>query len=275
MRVLEVGGIPTSLGEIINYKYHLDLIKHKYDRINLSFNTELWKSGLYTNTSDWNQREILWKKYITDIGKLFFSEHPYVINPTSKVFRGDINGLLSLIKISPKKAELHKYLCRGVALNTQDPYVVITTKIREMPPRNLYEMYSILRNHNVVILGERKVEMRKEYVDGRISVFGIYDEIIRSIPREKIIDLTVPALGETVSSLSQIQQDCFIMHNAKYVVTLGIGGNLCMAIASANKVIGYRTDSNHMADAMYNEETENIIVTKNWDKFIQTLRQNS
>lgn len=271
MNVLNVGSIPTSLGEILNYKYHLDLIKNRYDQIRLSFNTDLLRTGLYVNAPDWSSKELLWRKYINDLGNLFFSEPPYILEQRSTTFRGDLSGLLNLIGIPPQRSNLSKYLCKGLALNTS-PYVVITTKVREMQPMNFSEMFDALKNQKLVILGERKVEMRKEYVNQRISVFGIYDNIINNIPKDKIIDLTVPALGETVSDLSKIQQDCFIMHNAKCVVTLGIGGNLNMAVASGAKIIGYRTDNNVLANTMYNGETNDFAVTKNWSKFIDLLK---
>lgn len=270
MRTLNVGGIPTSLGEIINYKYHLDLIKNNYDEIILSFHTALWKSTLYTNRSDWLHREALWNKYVADLGNLFFSEPPYVLMPSSSVFRGDLAGLLRLINIPPQRANLSQYLCKGAALNIS-PYIVITTKVRDLRPANFDQMYNILKRHNVVVLGERFVEMRKEYVDGKIPVFGIYDEILKYIPHEKLIDLTVPALGETVSDLSQIQQDCFIMHNAKCVVSLGIGGNLNMAIASGAKIVGYRADNHRLANQLYQLETPDFVVTKDWKKFMDNL----
>lgn len=274
MRILDVGGIPTSLGEIINYKYHLDLVKNNYDQIKLSFSTDLWKASLYTEHSDWNQREVLWRKYLNDLGNLFFSEHPYVLQPRSASFRGDLSGLLSLLNMQPQRPNLSQYLCKGLAINV-NPYVVLTTKVREMNRTpTIHEMYRILQNHNVVVLGERVVEMRKEYINNRTPVYGIYDEIINNIPKHKIIDLTVPALGETVSDLTQIQQDCFIMHNAKCVVSLGIGGNLNMATASGAKVIGYRADNNRLANIMYQTETANFAVTKDMNRFISLLKDN-
>jgi hypothetical protein len=128
----------------------------------------------------------------------------------------------------------------------------------------------------VVILGERKVEMRKEYEENHYFgkeplPFGIYHDLISNIPRECIIDYTVPALGETVSDLSKVQQDCLIMKEAKFVVTLGIGGNTTLSTSVANMAIGYRADNVPLANRIFEKEYSNAVVTKDWNKFIQTL----
>ena len=286
MRVLNVGGIPTSLGEIINFKYHLDLIKREYDQIVLSFQRSLLKEGLYVDNPDWAEREKLWEKYLIDLGQLFFSEPPYVLEQVSEKFCGDMNGLIDKINIRPQKAELGHLLCKGTSLNIGE-YIVITTKIRDinrttfdaMAPNFWSVLQKLANKYKIVILGERKVETRKEYNvehkrSGRPIPFGIYEDIIQYIPKDKLEDRTVAALGETVSDLTQIQQDCLIMKEAKFVITIGIGGNFCLATASANMVIGYRADNISFADGIFNyKEYPNAIVTKSSNRFLNALNQ--
>lgn len=283
MRILDYGGLPTSLGEIINAKYHLDLIKDQYDQIKLSFHTQLWATGLYTNTPDWPQRKQLWEKYLTDLGQLFFSEPPYVLDPVgvSHKYGGDCQHLVNLLRITPQKAEMSQYLCKGTSLNLGEEYIVITTKLRHIPKNFFYprsiELWRTLQKlsakYKIVILGERHVEMRREYQHIQNEVFGIYEQIISNLPPDRIVDLTVPALGETVSDLKQIQQDCLIMNEAKFVITIGVGGNSCMAHSTAKMAIGFRADNLPFANIVFGKEYPNMIVTKDWGYFIKVLER--
>ena len=144
-------------------------------------------------------------------------------------------------------------------------------------PQTWEVLQKLSRKYRVIILGERKVEMRKEYdVDhirrGKPRPFGIYDDIVRNIPKDRILDLTVPALGETVSDLSQIQQDCLIMKEAKFVVNFGVGGNFCLATSVADMSVCYRSDTLSYTDAIFhNREYPNAIVTKDPNRFLQAL----
>ena len=118
------------------------------------------------------------------------------------------------------------------------------------------------------------MEKSKEYTMGinRDYVFGIYDQLITNIPADRIIDLTVPALGISVPEFSKIKQDCLIMKNAKAVVTLGIGGNLWLSAVSSNLTIGYRDDAgDHVMDTIVNSNFPSMFLTKNFPEFIKKL----
>lgn len=281
MRILDIGGIPTSLGEIMNIKYHLDLVKDQYDEIKLSFHRELWEGCLHTEASDWEQKRTLWNKYLNDIGQLFFSEPPYIVEEKSNHYGGYIDLILNKINVLPHKTELAYLLCKGVTLNLDSEYIVITTKVRHVDKKILLpminELWSVLQNlskkYKIVILGERIVEMRKEYNMDPNGIYGIYEDIISNLPKDRIVDLTVPALGETVSDFSQIQQDCLIMKEAKFVITIGVGGNFCMATSVADMTIGFRADSLAYTDKIFYKEYPNAIITKNWAHFINTLNR--
>lgn len=281
MKTLNVGGIPTSLGEIINIKFYLDLVKDQYDQIKLSYEKSLWDIALHTEASDWSEKKILWTNLLNDLGKLFFSEHPYILEENSDTYNGAVDNLLPKINLSPQKIEMGHLLCAGNSLNLGEEYIVITTKVRELSNhifaplsvqlwRTLQKLSS---KYKIVILGERVVEMGKEYVNKGNTIYGIYDNIICHLPQDRVVDLSIPALGETVSGLSHIRQDCLIMKEAKFVITIGVGGNFCMATSVANMVIGYRADNIEFTDMIFNREYHNAIITKNWTYFIQNLEK--
>jgi hypothetical protein len=271
--------IPTSLGEIINIKAHLEDVKHEYSEIRLNFKKSLWNSCLHTEAKDWPQKKVLWDKYLNDIGQLFFSEPPYVLDQREFTFY-DCGDFIRIHRLTHRKAEMAHLLCKGTSLNIGD-YIVITTKARQLDKKAFFgpsiRMWDVLRKlstkYKIVVLGEREVEMRKEYDVYENQIFGIYDQIIANLPAERIVDLTVPALGETVSDLKQIQQDCLIMNEAKFTVTLGVGGNFCMATSVSKMAIGFRTDNLAMTNRIFNRDYPNAIITKDWAYFIRTLEK--
>jgi len=279
MKILKAN-IPLALGDLINIKTYLDDVKNQYNQINLTFHRALLEIGVNTGEPDWPIKKQKWEKYLFDVGRLFFSEAPYSIDKGQYPFL-DTQSLVRRYGLQPKKPELSNLLCMGYSLNLGEEYIVITTKVREVPRKMFYPLSislwkvlnSLSKKYKIVILGERKVEMRKEYIQFSDCIFGLYDNIISNIPSDRIIDLTVPSLGETVSDLTKIQQDALIMKEAKFVITLGNGGNFCMATAVSNMVVGFRADNHWMADAVFNKEYKNAIVTKHWAYFIQVLER--
>jgi hypothetical protein len=277
MTILNLGGIPTSLGEIISFKFYLDLVKNKYNQIKLGFHMPLLYQGLHTDTPNWIHRQQLWNTYLQDLGSLFFSQPPYILLPNTNTFYGNINRLINDLKLEPTLPRLSNILPHGTPLNIGE-YIVITTKAREIDPKKFFlhsiKLWSTIKKlsqkYKVVILGERIVEMRKEYKNSN-QIFGIYEQIIVNIPSNRIIDLTVPALGETVNTVKEIRQDCLIMKQAKFTITIGIGGNCCMSTASSTMAIGYRTDNDLLANLTYGKDYPNAIITKDWDRFINIM----
>jgi hypothetical protein len=282
MRILNIGGVPTSLGELLNLRGHLDTIKHNYDQIRLGPYKKLWQECLHVEAPDWPEKEKLWNKMMDDLGALLFSEHPYIIDPNPSFYGGDMGVLSQKLGIRPQRVHLAHLLCKGTPLDIGQ-YIVITTKARQVVKKrfmpiatHLWQVISRLSDkYKIVILGERKVEMRKEYGVYDDGVFGIYDHIIANVPNANIVDLTVPALGETVSDLTQIQQDCLIMNQAEFVVTIGIGGNFCLSTSCAKMSIVYRDDALHFSDRIFGNhyQAPDAFITKNYGSFIDRLGQ--
>ena len=46
-----------------------------------------------------------------------------------------------------------------------------------------------------------------------------------------------------------------------------------MATSAANMAIGYRTDNYLLADKIFNRDYPNAIITKDWNRFINTLEK--
>jgi len=262
--------IPVGLGDIIYIKSQLDFFKDRFEEIHITFHEDL--ISYYRKGTKYNI-------FLKEVGNLFFSEKPYILNDGYYPFRTQLQ-ICTDYEMPPCKPELQHLLCKGVSLNLDSEYIVLTTKIRQLSRTNFNDMSKdfwdkinqLSKKYKIVLLGERKVEVNKEYEYYTTEhIYSIYEDIMKNVQNEAIIDLTIPALGITVPSLTQIQQDCLIMKEAKFVVTIGIGGNFCMATAVAN-VIGYRNDDDEVADYCFsNREYPNAMITKNYEYFMSIL----
>lgn len=264
--------IPIGIGDIIYVKAMLDAVKHRYDTIKIKFHREIVRS--YNFDPNYNS-------FLDDIGALFFSESPYVLTDEPGIPFYGVVSICTDNQITPLKPSFKNLLCKGSPLQLDGEYIVMVTKSRDLPKEDLdarvMEMWQVLqevsKKYKVVILGEREVQMHQGYVDmGPNNVYSIYSSIIDHIPNDRLLDLSLPALGINSPSLTQIRQDCLTMSGAKFVLTLGIGGGFCLATAVGN-TIGYRWDNDPIADVVFSKQYEDAMVTKEWSKFISTLKR--
>ena len=109
-------------------------------------------------------------------------EHPYVLDRNGKFKMYDMGSMWRVFGLTPTKVELGHLLCAGEPLNLGEEYVVITTKVRHVNkaiflPKSI-QLWKVLKEiskkYKIVILGERVVEMRREYDCITHEVFGLY-----------------------------------------------------------------------------------------------------
>lgn len=275
--------LPGGIGDNLLVRIFFDPIMHQYDQIYISHSKDV------INT--WRNGDPTYFKFLDDIGNLLFTTKPYVYSHKQYQLLNIHKSIIDL-KLIPQKPNIDHLLCKGTPLDIDEEYIVITTKIRLLPKPVLYkllpQLFSTLRKvsekYKIVILGERVVEKSKEYLVGNNNalVYGIYEQIITNLPTDRIIDLTVPALGITTPNIEKIQQDCLIMNRAKYVITLGLGGNLWLAVSIATTV-GFRAepmaefpeiaDWSTIAELINNPQFPTAFSTKNWEAFLWRLSQ--
>lgn len=261
--------ICLGLGDNIVARIIFDTVKHNYDQIRISHDKNIIQ--IYKN-GDSN-----YMKFLKDIGNLLFTEPPYYFDSISYPAIHTFNTTKNLY--IPGKPNLEHKLCKGTPLNLGQEYIVITTKIRGMARKTFYplsiKLWQTLRQlstkYKIVILGEREVEKNIEYLGNPDLAYSIYDQIIANLPINCIIDLTIPALGNIAPTLSQIQQDGLIMRQAKFTITLGMGGNVWLAAGSGSQVIGFREDGDPATDIILGPNFTSVRMTKDWNQFIKRL----
>jgi hypothetical protein len=263
--------IPIGIGDLIYIKAMFEPIKHEFSEINLRFHRELITK--YSRHSSYNS-------FLDEFGKLLFGEKPYVLDNGQYPYCG-LSEMVTDYRIVPHKPELAYLLCKGTPLEVGGPYIVINTKTRSLPQYHIEGMMpqfwkllnQLSEKYKIVILGEKVVEMNTEYqIYTEQHIYSLYTHIYNNVPAERLIDLSVPSLGITTPNLQNIQQDCLIMSQAKFVINFGIGGGFCLATAVANTV-GYRYDDDLVADRVFDRIYPNAMITKDWAAFVQKLGQ--
>lgn len=262
--------ICLGIGDNLVARLCLDTIKDQCQSIKISHSKNVLR--------DFRHNDPVYDGFMKQLGKLLFSEPPYQY--VDQQFQGiHLPNLLKEYGTRPRKPNLDHLLCKGNSLILGSEYIVITTKIRGLKTANILplsiQLWKVLRKlsekYLIVIMGEKEIEMSGEYISQRALISCMYEQIVSNIPNDRIVDLTVPALGITTPNLSKIQQDCLIMKEAKFVLTLGIGGNVWLSAAVAPKTIGYREDGDWMTDLLVNPDFPSLSLTKNWGTFINML----
>lgn len=265
--------INVGIGDHLVLRMFLDGVKDQYDQIAITHSRPGMAFWHNNNPARWD--------FNLKLGRLLFSEPPYVLMTNIFYPFYPNERIVKEINNKPIKPNLN-CLCVGKSLDINN-YVVITTKIREFPKSIFEQMKSkitaalqkLSENCTIVIIGEREVQRTKEYEAecNRNQVFGIYDYLKTILPPNKVLDLTIPALGIIPSTLPQVQQDCLIMKEAKAVITFGLGGNVWMSACTANKTIGLRADKDWIVDLIQTSDYPDLFLTKDVDQFTKFLEE--
>lgn len=261
--------INLGVGDHIYIKLFVETIKHNYDNIYI------------THASDalayWFNNDPKRYEFNLSLGRLLFSDKPYTLVPNANFPFYPNERIVKELSNIPTKTDFN-CLCAGNSLPIKD-YVVITTKMRQFPKSSFEQIKNQLASslkelsekYTIVILGEREVERSREYEAevNRDQIFGIYDYLISILGKNKILDLTIPALGITCSNMPQFQQDCLTMQQSRCIISFGIGGNYWLSAALAKKTINLRADNEWTTDLMIGYP--DMYMTKDINQFCQFI----
>lgn len=270
--------INVGLGDSLATRILLESVKNRFDEILISHNKEIVNLYRDNNLKYW--------EFLNELGPLVFSEKPYIFDhiehlPLTQTRFLDllVANYQSDIIVTPSLY----HMCQGEPLNIGE-YVVITTKVRVLSKHvliplinQLWETLNLIDSkYKIVILGEKEVESNKEYINQTETTYSIYNNIINGLNKDRIVDLTIPALGVTIPDMKQIKQDMLIMKNAKFVIVLGVGGNFCMSVGVAN-TINFRNDDEHpftkLTNIINQPQYPNMFSTQNWNAFLNRIKE--
>jgi hypothetical protein len=270
-------GLRGGIGDILYAWAAVENIKHKYEKIYVDIDFNIITA--FKNNSN------SYKQFLIDITKIMFCDSKYVLfenkstNDTYRLF--DI-GALTWVPIPT----CNLLLDRPSPHKIDGEYIVVTTKNKYITKQNYLSFKNIFLNkiknlstkYKIVILGERDVDNNQENIIHAVET--IYSDLIYCC--DNYIDLTEPVLCSTndskqqnLADLNKVKEDCDLMNKAKCVITLGFGGNMTLAVAVSNKVVGYVPYTDRVSQVPYangyTSYSENITVTDNLERFFLSL----
>lgn len=268
--------INLGVGSLIYMKLALDSKKDKYNAIYISPRKEI--IDVYHGGDEH------WSQFTDSLIKLLFSTPPYIITNDQTYESVDVPDLFNKgFEFKLKKLpQLSNKLTPDNLRNTE--YVVISTKVRwfykdfykELMNKGFYKILNELsKKYKLVILGEREVEYNKEYENFKDHVYSIYPDIINNVDKSNIIDMSMKGYGISKPSLIRFKSDCSVLLNARYSITLGIGGNFCMSTVLTNTIsLLDPQDPDKTSQFLFDgkKQYDNLYATRNISNFLNKIK---
>lgn len=270
----------TGIGDILYTRAYLELLKSKYNRIFVSvFKDQLcWRDGGgphdVTNYLSFLKDLFGWifsleNCFYVDLeayGYPVLAWHEVCSTNRLQVIKPNLTGYLNTVVPTPEYA-------------AYDDYIVILTKARWF---SLGMFASICRpiwdaitaksqKYKIIILGERVLEPNYENRYHGASISSLYPYIMKNLPNENMIDLTVPALGITSPNIDKFKNDCYLINKAKACITFGFGGGFCMATSFGKALCYYNCQDQFVNDIFHNGWVDGSLVTNDIQLFINAI----
>ena len=147
----------------------------------------------------------------------------------------------------------------------ESPYIVLSTKARNYQ-RSFFDsqkdfLFSEINSLGlkVILLGEKEIQYNYEYsIWGQDQIYSIYNDSLKLINPELLIDMTVPKLGLTTPNIENLFNDMSIAYKSRLCINIGVGGFFCTTIFSG-KLRSIGLYQNHVNGIYVFQDTKNMI----------------
>jgi hypothetical protein len=265
--------LDSKIGDILLSKAYLDKVHFLYDHVNVSIVHEQlnWRSSddKPTDTSEYQE-------FLRKLIYWLFSEENYVIDLENTTYKNrSYVDICFEHELDPSKPDLKRFL----PLFEPKDHIIIMTKARRFDEdlfhgvsRPIWEaLREKSKSHRFIVMGEREIEpCYEKRVHGKI-ILSLYDAIVKNLPKENLIDLTVPALGITSSNFEKFRSDCNLINTAKTCVTFGEGGGFCMAMCFGSCLCYSNMHDEFVDKIFYNGFCEGSLVTDDVSMFVEAI----
>lgn len=163
--------------------------------------------------------------------------------------------------------------------NKKDLYICLNMKVRGVD-KNFYNnkknefiklLQDLNKKYSIFFIGEKEIELNKEYEihnKKNITIFSIYDDIIKFLDNKKNIDLTIDKCGITSPNLSKIIEDMNVVSNSLFTINIGYGGNIFLS-SSVGKTINYYTMDIGLVNVLFPKSFN----SNDFDIFIREIKK--
>jgi hypothetical protein len=153
-------------------------------------------------------------------------------------------------------------------------HVVLFTKSRNFHLSNFQQHSEFFFNtlnsidSKIILIGEKNINYTGEYsIIGGEMVYSLYDEYIRNINKDKIIDLTKDDYSSEEINLGNIVNDLTLILNSKKIIMMGGGGFFCMSLFT-DKLLSLVNEE--IFSQFQTEQNKQIFI--NFDDYIREIQ---
>jgi hypothetical protein len=214
----------------------------------------------------YRENNIEYEKFCHEYIKYFLPNHNLIVlnneSETNYVWTVDYLRDNKILNSNSVVDSIKEKLTNSKNTLNQDNYIVIFTKSRDLDlgvfSKVSTNFFSSINNFDgkIILLGEREVKYTGEYaIHGRNKIYSIYNDCIKYINQDKIIDLTTQNYSFSDFSLNKILQDCKIISDSFKTYIFGGGGFFCLSIFT-DKLVSLTNDT--YKNAFHTERNKNL-----------------
>lgn len=139
------------------------------------------------------------------------------------------------------KPSLTNYIFNKLSIKSKDNnfknHIVIFTKVRDLDYDNYksvsYQFFEYINklDRQIVLLGEKQLKYEGEYlIHGNTKIYSIYQDCIKYVKQDKLIDMTKSLYDFDDFSLENILKDYSFICNSYQTFIFGGGGFFCLSL---------------------------------------------
>jgi hypothetical protein len=224
LKFIGIGDLTFFCGEMLLRLTKEDILEIKINKDSLT---------KYRNGSE------SYEKFCIDYVKYILSEYTVLECQTEPDRTWEINyDYIDQMLGEPRiKKIFQKKFLSGKINDDHKGHLILFTKVRAYQQSNFNNFSNIFFNHlnsldtKIILIGERTVHYTGENeILGKDIVYSLYDEYLKNISNDKIIDLTNDDYSPNSISLESIINDLTLISNSKKMIMIGCGGFFCTSL---------------------------------------------
>lgn len=181
----------------------------------------------------------LYKKFCIDYIKFILSDYNVseCQSETDRTWGINYDYVGRMLGEPEIKDVFRKKFLSGVVNDSHKGHLILFTKVRAYDETNFKSFSEKFFNYinsldtKIILIGEKTVKYSGEYaILGKNKVYSLYDEYVKNISTDKIIDLTNDDYSPNNISLENIINDLTLISNSKSMIMIGCGGFFCTSL---------------------------------------------
>ena len=261
LKFIGIGDLTFFCGEMLLRLKKEDILEIKINKDTLT---------KYRNGSE------SYEKFCIDYVKYILSDYTVLECQTepNKTWEINLDYINQMLSDPNVKEVFQKKFSSGEVNDDYKGHIILFTKVRAYHKSNFDDFSEVFFKHlnsldtKIILIGERTVQYTGENgILGKDVVYSLYDEYIKNISSDKIIDLTNYDYSPNSISLKSIINDLTLISNSKKIIMIGCGGFFCTSLFT-EKLLSINDD---LILSQFSVES-NKQVFKNVNQFLEVLQ---